>query len=102
VDGPRSMRDFGQESGRAGRNGRISDSVIMVSADSEHADARMGQFIDRQTCCRVILDGYLDGREDRQQCEANKEACYVCQPSSPEPEEPPSVEEMEAREEFEF
>ncbi len=47
VDGPRSMRDFGQESGRAGRNRRISNSVIMVSADSEHADARMGQFINR-------------------------------------------------------
>ena len=47
VDRPRSMRDFGQESRRTGRDRRISNSVIMVLADSEHADARIGQFINR-------------------------------------------------------
>jgi superfamily II DNA helicase RecQ len=102
VDGPRSIRDFGQESGRGGRDGQMSYSIIMVPPEFEHSDVGVNQFIQGQRCCRVILDGYLDGREDRQQCEAHEEACYVCQPSTPEPEEPASEEEMQARQEFKF
>ena len=75
VDGPRNIRDFGQESGRAGRDGEASDSVIMAHPDTVYSDARMAQFIHGQTCCRVILDGYLDGREDRQQCQVHEQAC---------------------------
>ena len=102
VDGPRSMRDFRQESGRAGRNRQVSNSIIMAYPDTAHGDERMAQFIHGQRYCRVILDRYLDGRENRQQYEAHEEACYVCRPSTPEPEEPPSEEEIRAREEFEF
>jgi len=100
VDGPRSIRDFGQESGRAGRDGQASESIIMV-AGTEHANARVAQCVQGQTCCRVMLDGYLDGREDRKQCEAHEEACYVCQPLYHEPERGPSVDEAVARVEFE-
>ena len=104
VDGPRSMRDFRQESGRAGRNGEVSDSIIMPppDTDTEHSEVQMAPFMHGQTCCRLILDGYLDGREDRQQCEAHEQAYYVCQPSPPIPEEAPSEEEIQARGEFEL
>ena len=65
VDGPRNMRDFGQESGRGGRDGQMSYSIIMVPPEFEYSDVRVKQFIQGQRCCRVILDGYLDGREDQ-------------------------------------
>ena len=65
VDGPRSMRDFGQESGRGGRDGQMSYSIIMVSPEFKHSDVGVNQFIQGQRCYRVILDDYLDGREDR-------------------------------------
>ena len=102
VDGPRNMRDFGHESGRAGRDGQVSELIIMPPPEPGHPDSRMAQFMEGQRCYRVTLDGYLDGRADRQQCEADKQACYVCQGRAPEPERTPSPDEIEARQEFEF
>ena len=100
------MRDFGQESSRAGRDRQVSDSVVMVPPGDENMDARVAELVRGQRCCRVILDGYLDGREDRVRCEADEQACYVCQLSTPEPDqapsEDPSTEEIQARQEFEF
>ena len=101
VDVPRSMRDFGQESGRAGRNGQVSDSVVIVLSRYENIDGRVAEFVHRQRCYRVILDGYLDGQEDRVGCEADEQACFVCQSSTSEPGEAPSeessIEKIQAR-----
>ena len=78
VDGPRSIRDFGQESGRAGRNRQISESIIIAAPDTEPGDGRMAELIYGQRYCRVILDSYLDGREDRRPYKAYEEAYFVC------------------------
>ena len=101
VDVPRSMRDFGQKSGRAGRDRQVSDSVVMVSSGYKNIDKRVAEFVYRQRCCWVILDGYLDGREDRVGYKADEQACFVCQLSTPEPSEAPSeessIEKIQAR-----
>ena len=105
VDGPRSMRDFGQESGRAGRDGQVSESIVMAGGgESRHPEARMREFIDGGRCCRVILDEYLDGRTDRERCEEDTEqACERCQRDPPRAEEiEASPEERAAREEFRY
>ena len=78
VDRPRSMRDFGQESSCAGRDGQVSDLVVIVPLGFEYSDARVAVFVRGQTCCWVILDKYLNSREDRAGCEAHKQTCYVC------------------------
>ena len=87
---PRSIEEYAQESGRAGRDGDISEVFIMIrseaqppsemSPDSESRQT-MKRFImatKQQECQRVILDEYMDGRQDRKGCETNEESCQRC------------------------
>ena len=101
VDTSRSMRDFGQESGRAGRDRQVSDSVVIVPSGYKNIDRRVAEFVHRQRCCRVILDGYLNSWEDQVGCEADKQACFIYQSSTSEPGEAPSeesnIEKIQAR-----
>ncbi|KAK1837415.1 hypothetical protein CCHR01_19963, partial [Colletotrichum chrysophilum] len=55
---PRRLRDFVQESGRAGRDGQPSRGEV---------------------CRRIVLDEVMDGRVDRSGCEEGEEACDICQ-----------------------
>ena len=79
MDIPRGLRDFGQESGRAGRDGRVSESIVMVGRDEEGRDDRVVELCGGERCFREILDEYLDGRMDRKGCEEGEEICGVCQ-----------------------
>lgn len=78
MDPIRSLRDFAQESGRAGRDGNVSESIIMIEGRPQDAAGPMTQLGDGRQCCRVILDGYLDGRVDRMECEDGEERCWRC------------------------
>lgn len=102
------MRNYVQESGRAGRDRQRSEAIIMVPEGRqeslqkrfEHARVstricdqgtkegkrriemeRMERFISGSKCRRIHLDQQMDGRMDRIRCEAGEERCDVCQQS---------------------
>ena len=82
------MRDYAQESGRAGRDGIKSEAVILqgyrISSSGRKTkekgwkiEAGMKEFIDGKTCKRVVMDREMDGRVDRVGCEVGEERCDV-------------------------
>ncbi|KAK3898445.1 P-loop containing nucleoside triphosphate hydrolase protein [Staphylotrichum tortipilum] len=90
----RRLRDYAQESGRAGRDGVASEAVIvraarydkrgrLVRETAEQAAGRgvergMWEFMETDGCVRAVLDREMDGRSDRDRCEEGEEACYRC------------------------
>ncbi|KAK4170568.1 P-loop containing nucleoside triphosphate hydrolase protein, partial [Triangularia setosa] len=96
----RRLRDYAQESGRAGRDGGKSEAIILkpvryqgrgrgrgrgreVKETVEQAEGRgiereMWEFTETLGCVRAVLDREMDGRVDRQGCEDEEEACYRC------------------------
>ena len=102
------MRNYGQESGRAGRDGERSEAIIVVSdgkqillqkqfeqarppkkiygvlTETEKKRVEMQKverFISGARCRRIYLDQEMDGRLDRVRCEEGEERCDVCQGS---------------------
>ena len=85
----RKMRDFAQESGRAGRDGEKCESIVMRSYGQEGGRRRlergwgteeaMLEFVEGKKCKRIVLDKEMDGRVDRYGCEIGDERCDVCQ-----------------------
>lgn len=80
MDEPRNMLDYGQGSGRAGRDGLASRAII-VRGGLDLGDERMKRYMDRgrQQCRRIDIDGYLDGDGTRKRCEADESWCDWCQ-----------------------
>ena len=87
---PAKLRDYAQESGRAGRDREKSEAIIV----RQHMHAPQGQtprswtrsegedideFVAGYHCRRVIIDQVMDGRVDRVECEEGEEQCDVCQ-----------------------
>jgi superfamily II DNA helicase RecQ len=88
---PFKLKQYGQESGRAGRDGGSSEAIIMrwssIGSDGRkkfepdrYADPPMRDFIAGESCRRVILDRYMDGRTDRLACDPSggEKRCDVC------------------------
>jgi superfamily II DNA helicase RecQ len=100
------MENYGQESGRAGRDGEPSEAVIIVGAGTQQAlqqqqerrrreptrsaaiiteadrarvkRLKVEQFMSGASCRRVHLDHVLDGRTGRLRCEEGEVKCDVC------------------------
>lgn len=99
VDRPRTLMDYAQESGRAGRDRLKSEALIIIEEGSERRreDGQTEQehdliteYVDGkdgiQSCRRVVVDRYLDGREDRIRCTEDEEPCDICRGSNEEDE----------------
>lgn len=112
VDWPRTILDYAQESGRAGRDGLRSEALVVVGKEPEQQqdDGRTDE--DQQwvrwymeggvgsgQCRRKVLDGYLDGRGDRVGCGAGEALCDVCGGVEEEGEEEEEEEGLAVRDE---
>lgn len=82
----RSLLEYGQESGRAGRDGGDSQVIMLIDGhgrgwgDAPTVDSRVEEYI-AGGCRRQVLDAYLDGTVDgytRQQCEPGEAICDQC------------------------
>src|SRR6185436_8218154 len=86
----RKLRDYAQESGRAGRDGLKSEAIIlqgvsynrrgeMIKEDtSSWMEKDMDEFVMTERCRRIVLDRVMDGRESRVGCEEDEEKCDNC------------------------
>jgi RecQ family ATP-dependent DNA helicase len=95
---PRRMRDYVQESGRAGRDSQVSQAVIVCGhmhkdskAKKQQQQAQEGRknkakereentvdYVEKNQCRRITLDRSMDGRTDREECEDDEEQCDNC------------------------
>ncbi|CAM1501430.1 Fc.00g010580.m01.CDS01, partial [Cosmosporella sp. VM-42] len=87
---PFQLRDYIQESGRGGRDGLKSHSIIVTSKDisaapSDASTQRLLKTADIAEyvrgligCRRVYIDQIMDGRTDRLGCEAGEIPCDLC------------------------
>lgn len=90
VGAVRKVRHYAQESGRAGRDGKASEAIIMrgfratrrgITAVPFPRDAEedIVELIGGDGCIREVLDKAMDGREERKGCEQGEERCQRCE-----------------------
>jgi hypothetical protein len=95
---PRQLENFVQESGRGGRDGQKSESVVVIrrswlrqqtdegfqqqqqQCQDEWAwDRDAIEFTEGRVCRREVLDREMDGNIDRFGCAEREEMCDICQ-----------------------
>jgi superfamily II DNA helicase RecQ len=86
IDRPYGMTSFVQQSGRGGRNGEVSDSVVFVGVQTTQAWRRfevvstytveqvdedaLTAYLQAQCCRRRVIGSYMDGLDNEVDCEA--------------------------------
>ena len=85
-----SLDDYGQQSGRVGRDGCTASEAIILQKVNVGKDGRrrpeqgwktepeMNQFLSGSVCRRVVIDRYMDGERGRKSCQADEQFCDVC------------------------
>ena len=104
------MRSYSQESGRAGRDGKRSEAIILMPVGRQEAlqkaheqaqrrpakfhismtakekqrieQQKVERFVSGAACRRVYLDREMDGRVDRARYKDEEERCDVCRESN--------------------
>ena len=87
VGVPDRIRDYVQESGRAGRDGQPSIALAIrtfaagarkLRLRERNLQSSMVDFLQGQQCRRISLDLAMDGRADRTSCQEEEMMCDVC------------------------
>ncbi|KAH6867692.1 RecQ helicase [Thelonectria olida] len=80
---PRQLVNLSQESGRGGRDGQRSESIVVIRR-SEREEAQWAwdddvvEFAEGKCCRREVLDREMDGSMERFGCIEGEEVCDVC------------------------
>ena len=94
VGGINKLDDFGQQSGRAGRDGVTASESIVLQAEKKNQQGqsykvRTGQeepemieYLEGRRCRRAVLDADMDGDVTRTNCRAGEQFCDVCRGQS--------------------
>src|SRR5271168_497342 len=84
VDRPRTLLDYAQESGRAGRDGLKSEAIMIGGwGGGDYGEKReevelVERLVSTEGCRREVLEEYLDGLSG-QACEEGDEKCDGCE-----------------------
>jgi len=84
AEPPFDLVSYGQESGRAGRDGKPSEAIVLMSADRipskfKTTDERLlWEYMTSVECRRVKIDQYFDGNLATVSCLEDQEACDNC------------------------
>jgi superfamily II DNA helicase RecQ len=90
VGGINKLDDFGQQSGRAGRDGMTASESIVLQAERKNQQGqsymvRTGQeepemieYLEGRRCRRAVLDADMDGDSTRTSCRTGEQFCDVC------------------------
>jgi hypothetical protein len=86
VNAPSLLTDFSQESGRAGRDGKTAESIVLLSAAWQpQLDQRLGAdeeamqlYLMQEHYSRGVLSQFLDAQPDWRWCMEGDELCRVC------------------------
>jgi superfamily II DNA helicase RecQ len=90
VGGINKLDDFGQQSGRAGRDGVTASESIVLQAERKNQQGQlymvrtgqeepeMMEYLEGRRCRRAVLDADMDGDSTRTSCRTGEQFCDVC------------------------
>jgi superfamily II DNA helicase RecQ len=83
---PHTLSEFVQGTGRAGRDGHLSYSVLLANTDIKlkcsHKAEGINAFVNTTGCRRSVLDFYMDGKERTNGCQIDEMHCDICRRSA--------------------